>query len=472
MDDIIENRIYDDIGVGDSASLSRTLHPNDIQTFAVMSGDINPTFLDPDYAKSFAYGEVIGHGMWPGVLIATVISNRLPGPGTIFIDQSLHFSSPVRIGDVITATVTCQRKFDHNRHLILDCRVLNQDGAEVMHGTAEVKAPKEKVRRKAIVLPEIKLAETRKSRYEHLLAITEGLEPIRMAVAHPCDTESLKGALEARDRGLIVPVLVGPLDKIRAVASQNGLLLDGCELVDAPHSHGSAEIAVQLVRECKAEALMKGSLHTDELMAAVVDKTNGLRTARRVSHVFVMDVPSYPRPLMITDAAINIEPTLEEKVDICQNVIDLARMLKIALPKVAILAAVEMVNPKMRATLDAAALCKMADRGQITGGVLDGPLAFDNAISMLAAKTKGIHSPVAGQADILLVPDIESGNMLAKQLEYLADSLSAGIVLGARVPIVLTSRADSAESRAASTAIAVVMAHAKRSKESRLESRE
>ena len=470
MDDIIENRIYDDIGVGDSASLSRTLHPNDIQTFAVMSGDINPTFLDPDYAKSFAYGEVIGHGMWPGVLIATVISNRLPGPGTIFIDQSLHFSSPVRIGDVITATVTCQRKFDHNRHLILDCRVLNQDGAEVMHGTAEVKAPKEKVRRKAIVLPEIKLAETRKSRYEHLLAITEGLEPIRMAVAHPCDTESLTGALEARDRGLIVPVLVGPLDKIRAVASQNGLQLDGCELVDAPHSHGSAEIAVQLVRECKAEALMKGSLHTDELMAAVVDKTNGLRTARRVSHVFVMDVPSYPRPLMITDAAINIEPTLEEKVDICQNVIDLARMLKIALPKVAILAAVEMVNPKMRATLDAAALCKMADRGQITGGVLDGPLAFDNAISMLAAKTKGIHSPVAGQADILLVPDIESGNMLAKQLEYLADSLSAGIVLGARVPIVLTSRADSAESRAASTAIAVVMAHAKRSKESRVES--
>ena len=461
---VIENRTYDEIRLGDSASLSRTLRPEDIQTFAIMSGDNNPTFLDPDYAKSFAFGEVIGHASWPGVLIATLLSNRLPGPGTISIDQSTHFSRPVKIGDTVTATVTCQRKFDHNRHIIFDCVCHNQDGAEVIRGSAEVKAPKDKVRRAAMPLPEIRLAATRLSRYEHLLAITQGLAPIRMAVVHPCDIESLKGALEARDRGLIIPVLVGPLDKIRSIAEQQGFDLTGCELVNAPHSHGAAETAVQLVREGKAEALMKGSLHTDELMAAVIDKTLGLRTARRVSHVFVMDVPSYPRPLLITDAAINIEPTLEDKVDICQNAIDLAHMLKIAQPKVAILAAVEMVNPKMRATLDAAALCKMADRGQITGGILDGPLAFDNAISLVAAKTKGIHSLVAGQADILLVPDIESGNMLAKQLEYLADSLSAGIVLGAKVPIVLTSRADTAESRAASTAIAVVMAHAKRNK--------
>ncbi len=459
---IIENRTYGEIQPGDCASLSRTLHPEDIQTFAIMSGDISPTFLDPDYAKSFAFGEVIGHGMWPGVLITTVLSNRLPGPGTIFIDQSFHFSHPVKIGDIITATVTCQRKFDHNRHIIFDCICKNQDGAEVIRGTAEVRAPREKVRRAVMPLPEIHLAETRLSRYEHLLAITQGLAPIRMAVAHPCDTESLKGALESRDRNLIVPVLVGPIDKIRAVAEQQGFDLAGCELVDAPHSHAAAEIAVQLVREGKAEALMKGSLHTDELMEVVVNKTLGLRTARRISHVFVMDVPSYPRPLLITDAAINIEPTLEDKVCICQNAIDLAHMLKIVQPKVAILAAVEMVNPKMRATLDAAALCKMADRGQITGGILDGPLAFDNAISLVAAKTKGIRSLVAGQADILLVPDIESGNMLAKQLEYLADSLSAGIVLGAKAPIVLTSRADSAESRTASTAIAVVIAHAKR----------
>ncbi|CAG4883022.1 Phosphate acetyltransferase [Georgfuchsia toluolica] len=461
---VIENRTYDEIKLGDSASLSRTLRPEDIQTFAIMSGDNNPTFLDPEYAKSFAFGEVIGHGLWPGVLISTVLSNHLPGPGTIFIDQSIHFSHPVKIGDTVTATVTCQRKFDHNRHIIFDCVCKNQHGAEVIRGNAEVRAPREKVRRAAMPLPEIRLAETRLSRYEHLLAITQGLAPIRMAVVHPCDVESLKGALEARDRKLIVPVLVGQQGKIRTIAEQQGLDLAGCELVDAPHSHAAAEIAVQLIREGKAEALMKGSLHTDELMAAVVDKTLGLRTACRLSHAFVMDVPSYPRPLMITDAAINIEPTLEDKVDICQNAINLAHMLKIAQPKVAILAAVEMVNPRMRATLDAAALCKMADRGQITGGILDGPLAFDNAISLVAAKTKGIHSPVAGQADILLVPDIESGNMLAKQLEYLADSLSAGIVLGARVPIVLTSRADSAESRAASTAIAVVMVHAKRNK--------
>jgi phosphate acetyltransferase len=235
-------------------------------------------------------------------------------------------------------------------------------------------------------------------------------------------------------------------------------------VINVAHSHAAAEIAVSLAREGQVEALMKGSLHTDELMSEVIDKATGLRTARRISHVFLMDVPTYPRLLFITDAAVNVAPDLEAKVDIVQNAIDLAHMLKIADPKVAILAAVETVNLKMQATLDAAALCKMADRGQITGGLLDGPLAFDNAISVVAARTKGIKSAVAGQADILLVPDIESGNMLAKQLEYLADALTSGIVLGAKVPIVLTSRADSAETRTASTAVAMVMAHAKRKK--------
>jgi phosphate acetyltransferase len=268
----------------------------------------------------------------------------------------------------------------------------------------------------------------------------------------------------ARDRGLIVPTLIGPESKIRSLAAASQLDLAGCTLIDVPHSHAAAEAAVALARACKVEALMKGSLHTDELMAAVVDKASGLRTARRISHVFLMSVPSYPRLLMITDAAVNVAPTLADKADIVRNAIDLARMLKIAEPKVAILAAVETVTPEMQATLDAAALCKMADRGQITGGIVDGPLAFDNAISLVAARTKGIKSAVAGQADILLVPDIESGNMLAKQLEYLADALACGIVLGARVPIVLTSRADSAETRTASTAVAVVMAHAKRPK--------
>ncbi|MEK7738024.1 MAG: bifunctional enoyl-CoA hydratase/phosphate acetyltransferase, partial [Pseudomonadota bacterium] len=276
--------------------------------------------------------------------------------------------------------------------------------------------------------------------------------------------ESLRGALMARDAGLVNLTLVGPEERIRALAGQHQLDLSECKIINVAHSHESAEVAVSLAREGQVEALMKGSLHTDELMSEVIDKATGLRTARRVSHVFLMDVPTYPRPLMITDAAVNVEPTLEDKVDIVQNAIDLALMMHTPEPKVAILAAVETVNPKMRATLDAAALCKMADRGQITGGILDGPLAFDNAISLVAARPKGIRSAVAGQADILLVPDIESGNMLAKQLEYLADALAAGIVLGARVPIVLTSRADSAQARTASTAVAVVMAHARRKK--------
>jgi phosphate acetyltransferase len=460
--DYIENRIYDEIKVGDTATLVRTLRPEDIQMFAIISGDMNPTHVDPEYARSSQFREVVGHGMWGGMLFSNVLGTQFPGPGTVYIDQSLHFERSVRIGDTLTVTVTCQRKFDHNKHVIFDCNCVNQDSECVIHGTAEVVAPIAKVKRAKVALPEIKLTATKSSRYEHVLEITQGLGPIEMAVIHPCDAESLKGALLARDRGLIIPTLVGPEDKIRALAEELSLDLASCRFLNVPHSHAAAESGVALAREGAVEALMKGSLHTDELMGEVVDKATGLRTERRISHVFMMDVPTYPRPLLITDAAINVAPDLVTKIDIVQNAIDLALTLKILEPKVAILAAVETVNPKMPATLDAAALCKMADRGQIKGGVLDGPLAFDNAISVVAARTKGIKSAVAGQADILLVPDIESGNMLAKQLEYLADALAAGIVLGARVPIVLTSRADSARTRSASTAIAVVMAHARR----------
>jgi phosphate acetyltransferase len=284
------------------------------------------------------------------------------------------------------------------------------------------------------------------------------------AVAHPCDEQSLLGPVMAFQEGIIEPILVGPEAKIRAVADEFGIDLHGIRIVNARHSHDSAAIAVSLVRTGDAEALMKGSLHTDELMAEVVSRANGLRTNRRISHVFVMNVPTYHRPLLITDAAINIAPTLEDKVDIIQNAIELAHILGIPEPKVAILSAVETVNSKIQSTLDAAALCKMADRGQITGGILDGPLAFDNAVSIVAAKTKGIKSAVAGHAEILVVPDLESGNMVAKQLEYLANALTAGIVLGTRVPIVLTSRADSAETRTASCAIAALVAHANRAK--------
>ena len=458
----IENRTFDEIAVGDCATLVRTLRPDDIQMFAIMSGDMNPTHVDPEYARSSSFREVVAHGMWGGVLISNVLGTQFPGPGTVYVDQTLHFERAVRVGDTLTVKIVCQRKFDHNHHILFDCLATNQEGQKVIQGTAEVLAPLEKVRRPKMALPELRLSETRKSRYEHLLEITAGLAAIPMGVAHPCDAESLKGALQARDRGLIVPTLIGPADKIRSLAEQHGLDLHGCRIIDVAHSHAAAETAVALARSGEVAALMKGSLHTDELMSAVIDKATGLRTERRISHVFVMDVPTYPRPLLITDAAVNVAPTLEEKQDIVQNAIDLALMLHIAEPKVAVLAAVETVNPKMQSTLDAAALCKMADRGQIRGGVLDGPLAFDNAISVVAARTKGIKSVVAGQADILLVPDIESGNMLAKQLEYLGDALAAGIVLGARVPIVLTSRADSAQTRTASTAVAVVIAHAKR----------
>jgi phosphate acetyltransferase len=305
---------------------------------------------------------------------------------------------------------------------------------------------------------------TGSGKYEVLLERCRKLEPVRTAVAHPCEASALTAAIEAAEKNLIAPILVGPIDKIKEVADAVGVELNGFEIIDAQHSHDSAEKAVALVREGRAEVLMKGSLHTDELLSAVVSREKGLRTGRRISHVFIMDVPTYHKPLLVTDAAINIAPTLEDKVDICQNAIDLAISLGREKPKVAILAAVETVNSKMQATLDAAALCKMADRGQIKGGVLDGPLAFDNAISKEAAKTKGITSEVAGDPDILLVPDLEAGNILAKQLSFLANADSAGLVLGARVPIILTSRADSVRARIASCGVAAIVAHARRSK--------
>ena len=297
--------------------------------------------------------------------------------------------------------------------------------------------------------------------FGHLFQVCETLPPVRCAVVHPCDKDSLGGAVVAAQRGLIEPVLVGPPAKIHAVAQAAGWDLSPWRIVATEHSHASADAAVALARSGEVQGLMKGSLHTDELMGAVVASATGLRTARRISHVFVMDVPTYPRMLLVTDAAVNIAPSIRDKVDIVQNAIDLAHVLGVTEPKVAILAAVETVNPDMQATIDAAMLCKMADRGQITGGVIDGPLAFDNAVSVEAAQTKHIRSAVAGQADILVVPNIEAGNMVAKQLQYLAGADSAGIVLGTRVPIVLTSRADSVRMRLASAAVLKLLAHAR-----------
>ncbi|MBL8274122.1 MAG: phosphate acetyltransferase [Xanthomonadales bacterium] len=303
---------------------------------------------------------------------------------------------------------------------------------------------------------------SKQSKYDRLLARARSLPPVPTAVAHPCDESSLAAALDAARMGLIKPILVGPLAKIRAAAARAGLSLDGIEIVDAIHSHAAAEEAVRQVREGKAECLMKGSLHTDELMGAVVSREGGLRTSRRISHCFIMDVPGHEDVIIISDAAVNIAPDLEAKADIVQNAIDLAHALGAGEARVAILSAMETVNPKVPSTIEAAALCKMADRGQITGGILDGPLALDNAIDPEAAKIKNLHSPVAGRANVLIVPDLEAGNMLAKSLTFLANADAAGIVLGARVPIILTSRADTVETRLASCAVASLVAKARR----------
>lgn len=455
---LLENRTFDEIRVGDGASLQRTLTLRDIQLFAVMSGDVNPAHLDPEYAGHGLFHEVVAHGLWGGSLISTVLGTLYPGPGTVYIDQSLHFARPVTLGDTLTVGVTVREKFARTRHVVLDCKCVNQDGRVVIEGVAEVLAPAEKVRRPRISLPEVRLHDPA-TQYSPLFEAVRNRPPIRVGVVHPCDRESLGGALAAAQAGMIVPILIGPRARIEALAQESGLSLAGFEVVDAPNSHAAAASGVALARESRLDALMKGSLHTDELMSEVVAQGAALRTGRRLSHIFHLNLPAYSKPLLVTDAALNITPDLGAKRDIVQNAIDVAVVLGIAQPKVAILAAVETVNARMPSTLDAAALCKMAERGQIRGGILDGPLAFDNAISPEAARSKGIVSAVAGQADILVVPDMESGNMIAKQFEYLADAAIAGIVVGGRIPIILTSRADGVPARVASCALALLCAN-------------
>ena len=455
---MIENRVFDEIAIGDSASLVRTLTQDDIDLFALVSGDVNPAHLDAAFAATDPFHRIVGHGMWSGALISAVLGTKLPGPGTIYLSQELHFLAPIGLGDVITTTVTVLEKGVSQNEVTLGCRCVNAAGSDVVRGIARVRAPTEKVRCLRTQLPGVQL--NRHRHFHDLLIRAAGGPPVPVAVAHPCDAASLRAAVEAAAAGLVAPIMVGPLVRIRAVAAAAALDISSFRLVDAPHSQAAAMQAVALVRAGEARLLMKGSLHTDELMHAVVAADTGLRTARRLSHVYLMDVPSYPRPLMVTDAAVNIAPTLEDKRDIVQNAIDLAHVMGVVQPRVAILSAVETINPAIRSTLDAAALCKMADRGQITGALLDGPLAFDNAISPEAARQKGIVSDVAGRADILVVPDLEAGNMLAKQLSFLAGADAAGVVVGALVPIILTSRADSERSRIASCAVAVLMARA------------
>ena len=456
--EFIENRTYDEIKVGDSSTLTRTLRPEDIQLFAIMSGDVNPAHVDPEYAHSSMFHEVIAHGMWGGALISTVLGTEFPGPGTIYIGQTLRFSRPVKVGDTITVKVTCKQKFDHNKHMIFECLCTNQDGLKVIAGEAEVLAPTEKVKRERVELPEFTISD-RWARYKKLLARAKGLPGATAVFAQPVHPESLQSAVAASESGILRPVLVGPEKEMREIAAQNAIDLKRCRLIDVPHARAAVARAIEMARSGDADILVQGDIPTHEFLVPLIGPEGLSTLRRRLSHVLYIDVPSYPRPIIISDMMVNIEPTLEHKVEIVQNAIDFAHMMGIAEPKVAILAGIDTVTPKMRTTLDAAALCKMADRGQITGAVIDGPLGIDNAISIVAARNAHLKSAVAGQADVLIAPDLEAGNMLAKQLEHLSDAISGGVVLGGKVPIVLANRNDSIESRVASLVLSLLVAN-------------
>ena len=465
MTTFIQNRPLAELRIGDTASLTRTFTRDDVETFALMSGDVNPSHVDADFAASDRFHGIVAHGMWSAALISTLLGTELPGPGTIYLGQDLQFRKPVFLGDSVRVTVTVSA-IDTNAEVpraTLHCEVVNQHNEIVVEGKALVAVPTEKISRPRAHLPNLELRDPGAKLHALITKAQKALTgrmPLRTAVVHAVDAVSLGGAVDAAQAGLITPVFVGPEARIRAAAEAAHIDLAPYGLIATEHSHAAAAQAVAMARRGDVQALMKGSLHTDELMHAVVDAQLGLRTARRVSHVFVIDAVNWPTLQLLTDAAVNVVPDLEAKRDIVQNAIDLAHALGMAQPKVAILSAVETVTPKIPSTIDAAALCKMADRGQITGAVLDGPLAFDNAVSDAAARTKGIVSPVAGHADILVAPDLEAGNMLAKQLEYLAEAKVAGIVLGTRVPVVLTSRADLPDARLASCALAVLQSMA------------
>jgi phosphotransacetylase/acyl dehydratase len=455
----MSNVPFGEIAVGQSAELSITLTKTQLDMLALVSGDADAFHFtgDEGYNRSdVRKTEAVG----AEAILSAVIGIKLPGPGSRILSRSLAYKGDIQTGDTITATVIVRQKQTEGAVVVLDARCMNQHGDELVTGTVSVAAPTFHLFYDDITPPNLVLR--RNDAFAGLFKACEGCEPVVCAVAHPCDNDSLMGAIEAARRKLIIPLLVGPEDKIRGIADSLGIDLSPYRIISTPHSHASAAKAAELASSGQAEAIMKGSLHTDEIMGAIVPKSAGLRTSRRVSHAFVMDVPTYHKPFIITDAAVNIFPNLEDKVDIVQNAIDLAHVLNIANPKVALLSAVETVTSKIPSTLDAAALCKMADRGQITGGILDGPLAFDNAISAEAARTKHVTSPVAGDLDIMVAPDLESANMLFKQLTYLAGAEGAGIVLGTRVPVILTSRSDTVRTRLTSTAVMTLIAHARR----------
>ena len=449
---IFESRLYEDIEPGMSAELRRLCTADDIYAFVAASGNHNPMHLehmDEDGQKE----KPLAPGLFVAALISSLLGSILPGPGTRYRDQNLSFHDYVLAGEELVAKVTVTAK-EPEGVVALDTEVRRLDGRLVCSGTARVIAPTTRIRYEEIDAPG--LIVQRHRHFEALLERAEALPAIGTAVVCPEEQSALEGALIAAERGLIKPILIGNPAKIEATAKAMGKSLSNYEIVEMLSHRDAARSAVDLVREGRAQAIMKGHLHTDDLLRPMLDKEKGLRIGRRFTHIFVMDVPGVSHPLLVTDAAINIAPDLATKVDIVQNAIDLAISLGMETPKVGVLSAVETVNPAMPSSIDAALLSKMAERGQIKGGVVDGPLAMDNAVDIGAARTKGLRGPVAGQADVLVVPGIDAGNMLAKQLAYISHAEAAGVVLGARVPVILNSRSDSAMARLASAAVASI----------------
>ena len=452
----IESKTYEEIAVGDTAATEHVLTADDAMAFASISGF--HSVLRSDELIERAKGvPPTGPNMWCASLVSGLFSMNIPGPGCTLTNISLDFFNRIHVGDRILVKVVVTSKDDATKTVHFDCEAHNGAGVPIFSGTAQLLAPPTKLRWSTLPVPQL-IVNNPYRRYTGLIAQATAKPAVRTAIVWPCDEVSLGGAIQALKDKLIQPVLVGSEAKIREVATALTLDLAGVEIVDVPHSRAAATKGVELARLGDVQMLMKGSLHTDELMSAVVSREGGMRTGRRISHVFWLDVPSYHKTLYVTDAAINIQPDLETKISILQNAIDMMITLGVEKPKVAILSAVESVNAAIPSTLDAAALCKMADRGQITGAIVDGPLAFDNAISSDAARIKKITSPVAGDPDLLMVPNLEAGNILFKQLQYLAGALAAGVVVGAKVPIVLTSRADGELARMASCALGVLLA--------------
>ncbi|RBI77082.1 enoyl-CoA hydratase [Roseovarius sp. TE539] len=451
----IENRPFDELEPGSSESLRRLCTQDDLLAFANISGNHNPMHIFDADGDGDGTPEAVAPGMFVGALVSAVIGNLLPGAGTLYRAQSLVFHNRAHAGDELESrvTVTGMNEKDYTLTLATEVRRLSDD-ALILSGVAEVEAPRRKLSYSSHDLPG--LVVQRHRHFEKFLARAAPLPALVTAVVCPEERNALAGALLARRHTLIEPILIGNATKIREVAEALEEDLDGIEILDEPAHDAAARRAVALVNEGRAEALMKGHLHTDQLLRATLDKARGLRAGRRLTHVFVMDVPGLAHPLLVSDAAINIAPDLRTKVDIVQNAIELAVSLGIESPKVGVLSAVETVNPDIPSSVDAALLSKMAERGQITGGLVDGPLAMDNAVDIAAARAKGITSPVAGHAEVLVVPNLDAGNMLAKQLTYISHAEGAGLVLGAKVPIILNSRADDDMSRLASCAVAAL----------------